>query len=138
MVDRRRRKNPKRERLFVRLTTEQLELLRRYIDLKDLNSEAEGIRMMIDGLEDWLNRQSSNRGLAGTAPVIRSSMPPVPSGLPRPSDVAASDVAASDVDSDVAASDVDSDAESRPVGDFGGRPSIRLPKASWNDGINDE
>jgi hypothetical protein len=121
-MGRRRKQEPKRNQYCLRLTDRQAELLRRYADFRDFDSEVDALRKMVDGLEDWLNRQNSRAELAGSSSV--SSPPPAPahSGLPS----TAGDVAPSDVD--------DGDTS---VGDFGGRPSIGLPDASWNDGGNE-
>jgi len=121
MPDRRRRKNPKTERLFLRLTTHQLELLRNYIDYRDFESEAAGIRAMIDGLEDWFLRQQAKERAAATS--VTTSRESTDSGLPRVTDVPVNDAKAIDVAIDVDAS----------VGDFGGMPSVGLPE-SRHDG----
>jgi hypothetical protein len=122
MPDRRRRKNPKTERLFLRLTTHQLELLRNYIDYRDFESEAAGIRAMIDGLEDWFLRQQAKERAAATS--VTTSRESTDSGLPRVTDVPVNDAKAIDVAIDVDAS----------VGDFGGMPSVGLPE-SRHDGM---
>ena len=124
-MGRRRKQEPKRNQYCLRLTDRQAELLRRYADFRDFDSEVDALRKMVDGLEDWLARQSAKAELAGSSTVSSPPPPAVHSGLPSPSDVEPSDVA--EAESDVDAS----------VGDFGGRPSIGLPDASWNDGTDD-
>ena len=121
--DRRRRTAPKRNQLSLRITDKQLSLLTRYIDVRDLDSEADAIRRIIDGLEDWLDRQAVKHQIAGSAPPIART---VNSGLPSLSD-GASDGASDET------SDVDT-----PLSSFAGRPSIGLPNASWSDGSNDD
>ena len=111
LPDRRRRKNPKRERLFLRLTSRQLELLRQYIDYRGFDSEAAGIRAMIDGLEDWFVRQEAKHTPATSIAPIAAEPD---SGPPQVTDVTPSDVVTS-------------------VGDFGGRLAVRLPE-SRHDG----
>lgn len=124
MVDRRRRENPKTERLFVRLTSIQLELLRRYIDHREFESEAAGVRAMIDGLEDWFLRQKAKKRELATQPqgvAAHSGLRGAPphSGLHEDTDVEATDVEATDVEAS--------------VGDFAGIPAVRLPE-SRHDG----
>ena len=109
--DRRRRKNPKRERLFLRLTSDQLELLRRYIDYRGFDSEAAGIRAMIDGLGDWFLRQEAKL-TAATSVVPHAAQ--TDSGPPPVTDVDPNDGVTS-------------------VGDFGGRLAVQLPE-SRHDG----
>jgi len=111
LPDRRRRKNPKRERLFLRLTSDQLELLRRYIDYRGFDSEAAGIRAMIDGLGDWFSRQKAKRSIATS---VAPSLEEADSGPPPVTDVNLNDGVTS-------------------VGDFGGRLAVRLPE-SRHDG----
>ena len=114
-MGRRRKADPKRNQLCLRLTDRQLELLQRYADFRDFDSEVDALRKMVDGLEDWLARQEA-KGIAGSPP------PPVAtshSGLPDRSDVS-------------------TEAPGEPsVGDFAGRPSVGLPDAHWNDGTGD-
>jgi hypothetical protein len=127
--DRRRRTAPKRNQLSIRITDKQLSLLTRYIDIRDLDSEADAIRKMINGLEGWLDRQAEKHRIAGSAPSIAQT---VDSGLPSLSD-GASDGVGSDEVSDGVGGDVDT-----PLASFAGRPSIGLPNASWsNDGSED-
>lgn len=143
-MGRRRKKDPKRIQLCLRLTDKQAELLQRYADIKRFDSSVDAVRHMIDGLEDWLRRQASMEAAVGSS--LRSSMAPGPSGLPEQSDVTRTDVAsdvATDGSSDVG-SDVRSDGTSdgdddggTDVGDFAGRPSVRLPEPRWNDGSDD-
>lgn len=126
MPDRRRKKNPKRNQLCLRLTDHQLELLRRYADHRHFDNEVDAIRKMIDGLEDWLARQAAKENL-GSTQVMNTSPPPTGySGLPASSDVAPSD--ASITKSDESITD-----EESSLGDFGGRPSIGLPNPSWTE-----
>ena len=117
VADRRRRKNPKTEKLFLRLTPGQMGLLKRYVDYRGFETEAAGIRAMIDGLEDWFLRQEANERAAVTSVATKKETRD--SGLPRVTDVPASDEA------------IDVDAS---VGDFGGRPSVGLPE-SRHDGM---
>lgn len=112
MVDRRRRKEPMRNQMCLRLKDRQLGLLQRYVDLKGYASEAEAIRNMIDGLEDWLARQearNSSRGDSGPSPEIDQSI--------NNNDAPATDVKTIDVGEEPSTS----------VGDFGGRPAVGLP-----------
>jgi len=99
VADRRRRKNPKRERLFLRLTTKQLELLRKYVDYRDFESEAAGVRAMIDGLEDWFLRQEAK----SSAPAETTSSPEAQanSGLRHDTDVEPTDGEPTDGESSV-------------------------------------
>lgn len=90
--------------------------------MKSFESGVDAVRHMIDGLEDWLARQQSRRSISD-APAAHSSGG-AHSGLPS-------------TPSDVTRTDVDTD-EAPSVADFGGRPAVGLPDASWNHGISDE
>lgn len=117
-MGRRRKKEPKRNALYLRLTDRQLELLRLYVDFKDYDSEVDAIRHMIDGLGPWLERQLSSREIAGSG------------GEPPPTSVR-TDAPETDVAPTQKSGRHPRDSS---VGDFAGRPSIGLPKPSWNDG----
>lgn len=126
MADRRRKKNPKKHQLCLRLTERQLDLLRRYSNYRHYDTEVDAIRKMIDGLEDWLARQAAKENL-GSSQVMNSSPPPTRhSGPSGPSDVATSD-------GDITPSDGSITDEDPSLGDFGGRPSINLPNPSWTE-----
>lgn len=130
----RRRKNKKdvkRHQICLRLTNLQMELLDRYCDQRNFNTEVEALRSMIDGVEDWLKKREAQRSVVSSHHSSKEG--PTPSGLPS----ASSDVDPSDVDSNE--DDVDLDDVDQPsVGDFGGHPSIGLPGATaWNDGMED-
>lgn len=135
-MPRRRKQDPKRNPIYLRLTDKQLELLQRYVDFKDYDSEQDAIRKMIDGLEAWLARQlASQQDIAGSGGGQAATSPrrDAPRGDVYPSDVAPSSRG------DVARPTQDS---GRPppkpqVGDFAGRPSVGLPSPSWNDESGD-
>lgn len=126
-MTRRRKQDPKRNPVYLRLTDRQLELLQRYVDFKGYDSEQDAIRNMVDGLESWLTRQLAKRDIAGSAG------PPPPTSVRT--DVAPSDVARSDVARPNR--DLDEDSPDPEVSDFGGRPVIGLPKPSWHDDSGD-
>lgn len=129
-MGRRRKKEPKRNALCLRLTDRQLELLQRYVDFKEFDSEVDALRHMVDGLEPWLARQLSPQSIAG------SPGPPPPTSVR--SDVDGSDVPGGDVRRPSQGLDESGDdPPDSAVGDFGGRPAIGLPKSSWNDGMGD-
>ena len=142
----RNKEEKRRKQLCLRLSNRQILLLERYSAIRHFDSEVEALRFMIDGLEDWLARQASKGDIAGSsgAPAQATSIRTgVAGGDARRSDVARpegarSDVARSDVSrpTQELVEDSPEDQES-PVGDFGGRPSIGLPKPSWNDGNED-
>lgn len=140
VADRRRKKNPKRHQLCLRLTDRQHELLEAYSGYKGFDTGVDAIRSIIDGLDGWLRRQEAKNAASGQPPVV-----PAHSGLSSAaSDVTGSDGAsdgandaASDVTSDVttdAPGDGTSDDASDVVGDFAGRPSVGLPNPGWHDG----
>lgn len=127
-MGRRRKKEPKRNTLCLRLTDRQLELLQRYVDFKEYESEVDALRKMVDGLEDWLARQSAKRDIAGS--------PGRPPDTSVRTDVSRGDVRGSDVARPSQGLGEDDSAD-RSVGDFAGRPSVGLPKPNWNDGTED-
>lgn len=128
MADRRRKKNPKKNQMCLRLTDRQLELLGRYAQHRGFNTGVDAVRHMIDGLEDWLARQESRRSITDVTAAQK-----VDSGLPsKPSDVTRSDGGRGDVTRG------DGGDGGPSVSDFGGRPSVGLPDPSWNQGISDE
>lgn len=81
---------------------------------------------MIDGLEDWFVRQEAKRSSGAATTSDREQ---ADSGHPAVNDVS-DDFDASDVAS---RSDVVAD-DDEAVGDFAGRPSVRLPEAR-HDGL---
>ena len=114
-MSRARSRDPKKHQHCLRLTVGQELLLKRYTSFRDFDSEMDSVRAMIDGLEDWFRRQEAKHTAVTSValPAARHN-----SGLPRtiePTDVEPIDVEPS-------------------VGDFGGRPSVRLPE-SRHDGI---
>lgn len=129
------RKTPKANQLCLRLTDHQIQLLRRYVEIKHYNSEVDAVRGMIDGLDDWLKRQSSKS--AQTAPksdvhqssehhsAVNMESGSHNSGLISSGAHSGLNSQGIDAPDDAA----DSDATS-PVGDFGGRPFIRLPESN--------
>ncbi|MGE3483526.1 MAG: GIY-YIG nuclease family protein [Nitrospira sp.] len=132
IVGRKKQRPPKRgkkekrsNQLCLRLSDRQMELLQHYVQIRHFDSEVEALRFMIDGLADWLSRQSAKPDIAGSP--ARSAH----TSKPR-TDAPRTDVAKSSQDLDEA-----DDSPETTVGDFAGRPSIGLPKSSWNDG-NDE
>lgn len=120
-MDRRRRKTPRKNQLCLRLNDAQLLLLQRYADYKDMSSEVDALRAIIDGLAPWLDRRDAEvkQGQAhsgvSSAPSGRAS---VSASVPPPVSPPASH------DSDETPS-IESDGEE--VGDFGGRPRLKLP-----------
>jgi len=113
----------------VRLTAGQLELLRKYIDYREFESEAAGIRAMIDGLEDWFLRQEAKASApAETSHELAAAQ--ANSGLPGPTDVGPTDVAPTDgAPTDVASTDEDAS-----EGDFAGRWAPGRMPESRHDG----
>lgn len=49
----------KTEVLTIKISQRQLQVLERYVQLKGLSSNADGIRRMIDGAEAWLRTQAT-------------------------------------------------------------------------------
>lgn len=120
------KKEKRRNQLCLRLSDRQVELLEHYVTIRHFDSGVEALRFMIDGLEDWLNRQSSKL-IAG-------------SGAPPPTTSVRTDVRRGDAPESDVAPPSQGLAETPPdsaVGDFGGRPSVGLPSPSWNDGTED-
>lgn len=121
-----RKKHPKRNQYCLRLTDEQALLLQKYADFREFDSEVDAIRAMIDGLDDWFVRQQAKRsaGSAGTSDREQAD-----SGRPAVNDVSG------DFDAIDVASRSDVAADDGAVGDFAGRPSVRLPE-SRHDGFD--
>ena len=110
------------------MTVKQAELLSQYAEFRQFNTDMDAIRAMIDGLEDWFVRQQAKLS-AGAATT--SNREQEDSGRPAVNDVLG-DFDASDVAS---SSDVVTDDDDEAVGDFAGRPSVRLPE-SRHDGLD--
>lgn len=148
-MGRARSRNPKSYQHCLRLTKKQEELLQRYTDFREFNTDMDAIRAMIDGLEDWFRRQEAKQAsLQATHRTTHSSIRlPEPGEDPRPEGgdgaqlrvgvtqdarISESIIDAHDVhgQTDVSASQ-DGDTE---VGDFAGLPAVRLPE-SRHDGM---
>jgi len=120
-MGRRRKKEPRRNQLCLRLTDKQLELLQSYQSVRGKDSEVDAVRLMIDGLEDWLDRHYAakaastphhlERAHSGVSSARGTSVPTGPDGTGR---------------------SVETD-EGTPLGDFGGQPRLKLPGLP-NDG----
>lgn len=133
MPDRRRKKNPRKHQLCLRLNDREKELLEIYTEVRDHPSEVAAVRHMINGLENWLAKHLRATEERSSADPDRSaatshqseaashqSQPRPPtgnSGLSSPGDVSITDVDISDGE----------------VGDFGGRPKIGLPNPAWHE-----
>jgi hypothetical protein len=140
-VGRARSKNPKQHQHCLRLTDHQEELLQRYTSFRGYATDMDAIRGLIDGLDDWFRRQQAklvlrqaelNEELSAlrphrTAADGAQAKPVASRGAMRPE---VTDVAGSPALTDVEPSDVE---DGPPVGDFAGRPSVRLPE-SYHDG----
>jgi len=111
-MGRRRKKEPRRNQLCLRLTDKQLELLQSYQSVRDMDSEVDAMRLMIDGLEAWLDRHHAAKASSTRAHNEVSSAP----------DTSARRIEAPD-----------SSDEGASLGDFGGQPRLKLPGLP-NDG----
>ena len=109
----------------LRLTGRQEELLQKYTDFKDYDTDMDAIRGLLDGLEDFFRRQEA-RVRAAQADGAQAK-PVARRDAMRPE---VTDVAGSPALTDVDPSDVE---DGPSVGDFAGRPSVRLPE-SHHDG----
>lgn len=115
-MGRRRKKEPRRNQLCLRLTDKQLDLLQSYQSVRGKDSEVDAVRLMIDGLEDWLERHHAAKAASASHQPERAhsrvssardtSVPPATDGP--------------------MASSVESD-EGTSLGDFGGQPRLKLP-----------
>jgi len=103
-MGRRREKDPKRHQLCLRLTDRQLELLKRYKTVREIPTEVDALRFMIDGLEKWLSKRGS--------PQPEEHQSPAPS-VP---------------DRYISRPDPEPEREAS-LGDFGGMPNPGLPGA---------
>lgn len=133
----RRRKNTedvKRHQICLRLTDKQMYLLDQYCARRGFESEVDAVRVMIDGVEEWLTRQPPLRSVSSdhhsSIEEPAHSGPPPP--LPAPTYSGPIDA---DPDTDV---DSAGSGFSPSVGDFAGRPSVGLPRTGWNDGTDDD
>lgn len=129
-MGRRRKKEPRRNQFCLRLTDKQLELLQRYQDVREQDSEVDALRLMIDGLESWLVRRSATQ----TADGLHQSEA-AHSGLSSaPTDVGpGASIAPRAEEEPSPAPDDDDDGTS--VGDFGGHPRLKLPGMPDDDEI---
>jgi len=110
-MGRRRKKEPRRNQLCLRLTDKQLELLQSYQSVRGMDSEVDAMRLMVDGLEAWLDRHyaakaSSTRAHNEVSSAPNTSVRQVGGALAPPTD--------------------NSD-EGTSLGDFGGQPRLKLP-----------
>lgn len=119
------RKEPLRHQHCLRLNDQQEELLRRYAAFKGFKSEVNAVRAMIDGMEDWFARQEAARAEA-------ASMPEKDDGAQQSPVIQQSITDEKSIDS-IDSIDSDDDATETSVGDFAGRPAVRLPE-SRHDG----
>jgi hypothetical protein len=116
-VQKKKKKAPFRHQYCLRLTDDQAELLRRYVAYRGFKSEVDAVRAMIDGLEDWFQRQEARQEAKERAAVTSVTPKQVAANSgPRP---------ITDVPTNDGAIDVDPS-----VGDFGGLPSVGLPESS--------
>jgi hypothetical protein len=113
-MGRRRKREPKRNVYCLRLTDRQQELLKRYTEVKDLDTEVDALRRIIDGLEDFLARHA-----AASAPGVATSV----TGTHHSPQVRVPS------DGERAATSGPSDEDDASLGDFGGIPSV-LPR-NW-------
>ena len=125
-MDRRRRKVPRKNQLCLRLTDHQLYLLKRYADYKDMSSEVDALRSIVDGLEDWLDRrdaevrkEQAHSGL----PSASTSVAP-PASIAPPTSIAPS--VTTDARAETRPTPAPSD-ENPSLDDFGGQPRLKLP-----------
>ena len=121
-VQRKKKKGPYRHQYCLRINDDQAHLLRKYVAFRGFKSEVDAIRVMIDGLEDWFLRQEAKLS-SGSATTSDPERVQADSGLP----------AVIDVPGDFDAIDVASNEGDGTVGDFGGRPAVKLPE-SRHDG----
>ena len=129
-MDRRRRKVPRKNQLCLRLTDHQLYLLQRYGKHKDMDSEVDALRSIIDGLAPWLSRRDAevqegqaHSGLPSAPTSIAPSI--APSITPSvPSDVR--NDGGNDARAQPSPKPTPLD-ESPSLGDFGGQPRLELP-----------
>ena len=123
-MDRRRRKVPKKNQLCLRLNDKQLLLLQRYAEFKDIDSEVNALRSIIDGLAPWLVRREAEEQ-AGQAHSGVSSAPPgsasVGASVPTPSPTSLMATSRGADEPPL------SEGDGEEVGDFGGRPRLKLP-----------
>lgn len=93
-----------------RVTARQLQILQRYVEIKGLSSEADGICRMIDGAEGFINKHEGTVQAPVSAAVTSHQAPET--GNSGPTDVDPSD---------------------EPLGDFGGRLNVGLPTTHTYD-----
>ena len=126
-MDRRRRKVPKKNQLCLRLNDAQLLLLQRYAEYKDMDSEVNALRAIIDGLAPWLARRDAEEldkqahsGVSSAPPAIASVRASVPQpASPPPPPPPHTSLGADETPS--------SENDGEEVGDFGGQPRLKLP-----------
>lgn len=137
-------RKPKRRRekyshqMCLRLSARQKELLSLYAEFKHFDTDVEAIRFMISGLEAWLRKQNEHL-IAGSPEVPRA---PAAIDVRQPEPLSdESRIDASGIDevpsSERLAGAPAEDPEESSVGDFAGRPSVSLPKPSWDHGMDD-
>jgi hypothetical protein len=60
-MGRRRKENPKRNQLCLRLTDLELEILKAYTVYKGYDKPVDSLRALIVGIEDWMKRQREKK-----------------------------------------------------------------------------
>lgn len=110
-MGRRRKREARKHQFCLRLTDRQLELLKEYTLYRNMETEVDAIRYMIDGLESWLAKRQAD---------------PPPIELHQSEHhISARDSGLSDV--------MDDDVDGPSLSDFGGMPHIGIPGMQGND-----
>lgn len=125
----------KRNTITVRLTDNQLKLIRDYVKVKGLNTEADGIRRMIDGASAWLQKTSAAdvTSIAERVRKLEEAVFSKYSEAELKSAVVTSHQPKLEPTPSVA-TDVTIDEEDKPLGYIGGRLNVGLPgNASYDD-----
>jgi hypothetical protein len=126
-VDGRRRKKPRKNQLCLRLNDVQLNLLQRYAGFKDMSSEVDALRAIIDGLAPWLDRREAevqeNQAHSGLLPAPGASVAPPSIPTSVTTSIASQPVQPPAAEEETSRERDDGEA----LGDFGGRPRLKLP-----------
>ena len=136
-MDGRRRKKPRKNQLCLRLNDVQLNLLQRYAGFKDMSSEVDALRAIIDGLAPWLDRREAeaqeSQAHSGLFPAPGASVAPpsMPTSVIASTATSIERVPAPPAPSTNERTSGNDDGES--LGDFGGRPRLELPGMPGNE-----
>lgn len=134
-MDGRRKKTPRKNQLCLRLNDVQLNLLQRYAGFKDMSSEVDAIRAIIDGLAPWLDRREAE--VQGKQ--AHSGMSPAPEGRASVTPLMPASVTtsmATSIESPPLPPPITDERDSddgESLGDFGGRPRLELPGMPGNE-----